>query len=122
MPRTKNRIELIGILEKAFAEKTRDEWFATFNEAQIDLIYVVVNTVHDLPNDEQIQANQYIKEAEHRGFGPIKMLRFPFDFSKTPVAMERSAAPSLGEHTEEVLKELGYSAEEIAQFGEEKVI
>jgi crotonobetainyl-CoA:carnitine CoA-transferase CaiB-like acyl-CoA transferase len=120
--RTINRKELIGILEKAFAEKTRDEWFATFKEAQIDLLYEVVNTVHDLPDDEQIKANLLIKEDEHRGLGPVKILRFPFDFSKTPVAMSRSAAPGLGEHTEEVLQEYGYSTEEVAQFRQDKVI
>ena len=122
IPRTKNRKELIGILEKAFAEKTRDEWFAIFKEAQINLIWEVVNTVHDLPNDEQIIANQLIKDTDHRGFGPIKMLRFPFDFSETPVAMSRREAPSLGEHTDEVLQEYGYSKEEIDQFRKDKVI
>ena len=122
MPRTINRKELIGILEKAFAEKTRDEWFAAFKESQIDLIYEVVNTVFDLPDDEQIKANQLIKDTDHRGFGPIKMLRFPFDFSKTPVSMSRREAPSLGEHTDEVLQEYGYSKEEIDKFRKDKVI
>jgi crotonobetainyl-CoA:carnitine CoA-transferase CaiB-like acyl-CoA transferase len=122
MPRTKNRKELIGILEKAFGEKTRDEWFAIFKETGIDLICEVVNTVFDLPDDVQIQANQLIKETEHPGLGSVKMLRFPFDFSETPVVMSRRAAPSLGEHTAEILQECGYSTEEIAQFRKDKVI
>ena len=120
--RTKNRKEVIGSLEKAFAGKTRDEWFSIFKEAQIDLLWEVVNTVFDLPDDAQIKANQLIREEEHRSLGPVKMLRFPFDFSRTPVAMSRKAAPSLGEHTDEVLREYGFNSEEIAQLRKDKVI
>lgn len=94
------------ILEKMFAQKTRNEWFDFCKQSQAtNLIVEVVNTVHDLPEDVQIKANQLIKEDEHRGLGPVKMLRFPFDFSMTPVAMSRKAAPGSGEHTEEVLRE-----------------
>jgi crotonobetainyl-CoA:carnitine CoA-transferase CaiB-like acyl-CoA transferase len=50
------------------------------------------------------------------------MLKFPFSFSKTPVASIRKAAPYLGEHTEEILMELGYNSEQIAQLRNEKVI
>ena len=85
-------------------------------------MYEVVNTIPDLTDDVQILANHLILEENHRGLGPIKMLKFPFNFSKTPVASVRNAAPCLGEHTEEVLTEYGYSAEEIAQLRKEKVI
>jgi succinate---hydroxymethylglutarate CoA-transferase len=123
MPRTKNRKELIKILEEAFAEKTRDEWIAHFKASQaVNLFYEVVNTIPDLANDEQILANNLILEENHRGLGPIKMLKFPFNFSKTPVSSARNAAPSLGEHSQEVLEEYGYSPEEIAQLRKEKVI
>jgi crotonobetainyl-CoA:carnitine CoA-transferase CaiB-like acyl-CoA transferase len=123
MPRTKNRKELIKILEEAFAGKTREEWIEYFKASQADnLLYEVVNTIPDLADDVQILANHLILEENHRGLGPIKMLKFPFNFSKTPVASARNAAPTLGEHTEEVLKEYGYSPEEIAQLRNEKVI
>ncbi|MEW6186234.1 MAG: CoA transferase [Thermodesulfobacteriota bacterium] len=121
--RTKNRRELIKILEEAFARKTRDEWIVLFKTGQANnLMYENVNTIPDLADDVQILANDLILEQNHRYLGPIKILKFPFNFSKTPVAMERNPAPCLGEHTEEVLKEYGYSPEEIAQFRQNKVI
>ena len=110
MSRTKNRKELIKILEEAFAGKTRDEWIEYFKASQAaNLMYEVVNTIPDLADDVQILANHLILEENHRGLGPIKMLKFPFNFSKTPVASGRNAAPCLGEHTDEVLAEYGYS-------------
>ena len=120
--RAKNRGELIGILDETFAGKTRDEWIAHFKASQANLMYEVVNTVPDLADDVQILANNLILEENHRGLGQIKMLKFPFNFSKTPVATERNAAPCLGEHTDEVLAECGYSAEEISQLRKDKVI
>jgi CoA:oxalate CoA-transferase len=122
MARTKNRRELIKILEEAFADKTRDEWIEYFQASQAKLMYENVNTIPDLADDVQILANDLILEENHRGLGPIKMLKFPFNFSKTPVASARNAAPCLGEHTEEVLSEYGFSPEEIVQFKREKVI
>lgn len=121
-PRTKNRKELIGILEQAFAVKTRDEWVAYFKENNATVLYENVNTIPDLADDVQILANELIREEEHRGLGKIKMLRFPFNFSKTPVASARKEAPALGEHTNEVLAELGYSTEEISHLKRDKII
>jgi crotonobetainyl-CoA:carnitine CoA-transferase CaiB-like acyl-CoA transferase len=122
LSRAKNRGDLIKILDEAFAKKTRDEWIEHFKTSQANLIYEVVNTIPDLADDAQILANNLIMAENHRGLGSIKMLKFPFNFAKTPVATSRNAAPSLGEHTDEVLAEAGYSKEEIAQFREDKVI
>lgn len=122
-PRAKNRGELIRILDETFAGKTRDEWVELFKaHPSKDLLYEVVNTIADLADDEQIQANNFMVDEDHRGLGPIKTLKFPFNFSQTPVASERTAAPSLGEHTDEVLKSYGYSEKDIAQFRKEKII
>ncbi|MBN1382757.1 MAG: CoA transferase [Deltaproteobacteria bacterium] len=123
MARTKNRRELIKILEEAFTARTRDEWIEHIKASNApNVLYENVNTIPDLANDTQILANDLILEEHHRGLGPIKMLKFPFNFSKTPVATARKEAPCLGEHTDEVLAEYGYSPEEIAQFRKDKVI
>lgn len=123
MARTKNRKELIKVLEEAFAGKTRDEWIEHIKSSNApSTLYENVNVIPDLVHDEQILANDLLLEENHRGLGPIKMLKFPFNFSKTPVATSRKEAPCLGEHTDEVLAEYGYSAEEIAQFRKDRVI
>jgi crotonobetainyl-CoA:carnitine CoA-transferase CaiB-like acyl-CoA transferase len=121
-PRARTSRELIKILDETFAGKTRDEWIEYFKAEKAGLMYEVINNIPDLANDVQILANDLILEENHRGLGPIKMLTFPFSFSKTPVASARKAAPYLGEHTEEVLMELGYSSEQISQLRNEKVI
>jgi crotonobetainyl-CoA:carnitine CoA-transferase CaiB-like acyl-CoA transferase len=51
----------------------------------------------------------------------MKMVGFPWDFSETPASWQREA-PTLGQHTEEILSGLGYGREDIAKFREEGVI
>jgi crotonobetainyl-CoA:carnitine CoA-transferase CaiB-like acyl-CoA transferase len=59
--------------------------------------------------------------VEHPGHGEVEMLGFPIKFSEAPCRIRRPA-PDLGADTEEVLRELGYSAEEVARLRREGVV
>jgi len=118
--RRENREELISLLDEVFASRPREEWLKIF--AGYDLIYSPINNIEELTADPQIQANEFITEFPHPVLGPVKVLKHPVEFSQTPAHM-RSRAPELGEHTEEVLSEIGeYTWEEISRFREEGVI
>ena len=69
----------------------------------------------------QVTANDYITEYDHPALGKVNMVGFPIHMSKTPLSV-RMPAPELGQHTEEVLLELGYSWEDIVKLREEEVI
>ena len=56
-------------------------------------------------------------EVDHPDVGKLRQVGFPWDFSETPAAW-RKKAPGLGEHTAEILKDLGYTQEQIAQLKE----
>ncbi len=119
--RGKNCQELIRILDPIFATKTRDEWMRSL-KAGGDFIYTVVNSVNDLPDDEQVKANGYIVKHEHPTHGPVELLGMPVKLSATP-GEPRGHAPELGEHTETILTEmLGYSWDDIARLREANVI
>ncbi len=120
--RTLNCVELINVLDKIFAGKTRDQWVEHFETNKFDLRYSVINSIPDVPNDPQVLANEYIVDYNHRGLGRVKVPQFPVHFSQTPVGPVRRPAPLLGEHTEEVMLELGYSRKEIAELKKQKVI
>ena len=62
-----------------------------------------------------------VETVAHPAIGDLKMLGIPFKFSDTPAGVRRPP-PLLGEHTEEVLAELGMDAGEIARLREGKVI
>ena len=119
--RYENLQELVGLIDAAFAERTRDEWEHALGEAG-DLIYQRVQRTLDLPNDPQVMANSYIVDFEHPVLGPTKWPQTPITYSRTPLST-RKMAPALGQDTESVLIDLlGYSWEDIESLHDEGVI
>jgi len=115
-----NAEQLVAILDEVFATRPRDEWLHIF--AEYDLFCCGVNSVMELQDDPQVTENGYIVDFEHPTLGKIKIPGYPGHFSES-WAQTTSAAPDLGEHTEEVLMELGdYTRKEIAQLREEGVV
>jgi len=71
--------------------------------------------------DPQVLENEYITEVNHPSRGRVMMVASPIQLSKTPSTI-RTAAPELGQHTEEILLEVGYTWEDIIQLRNDKVI
>jgi CoA:oxalate CoA-transferase len=118
--REENSAEIIALLDKAFAGKTRDEWLALF--APEDLIYSPIKDYWEVVNDPQVLENDYITEVDHPALGPLKEIGIPVHLSETPGSI-REPAPQLGQHTEEILVDmLGYSWEDVEVLREKGVI
>ena len=111
--------ELIAIMDKKFATKTRDQWFEIFKRE--GLIYTPIQTLTEVIDDPQSLANNYVTWFDHPVLGRTKMVGFPWDYSQTPASIRREA-PELGQHTEEILLELGYSWDDITKLKDGKVI
>jgi len=117
--RGQNAKELIGILDKRFATKSRDEWLSILKKE--GCIGTPIQSPLEVTNDPQALANDYITYFDHPVWGKVKMGGFPWDFSETPASWRREA-PEFGQHTEEILLELGYSWDDIVRFKEEGAI
>ena len=102
--------ELIEILDGAFAAKPASEWVRQLNERGV--FAAMVQDYADIADDPQVLANGYIVPVERPGGEPLRFVNTPVQMSKTPPRI-RSMAPQLGQHTEEVLLEAGYSWAEI---------
>jgi crotonobetainyl-CoA:carnitine CoA-transferase CaiB-like acyl-CoA transferase len=119
--RRQNASELISRLDEVFATKTREEWLAIF-EQRAKFAYSPVNTIEEVASDPQVLENEYFVPFDHPTLGSIEVLASPVKFSETPFTI-RSAAPELGQHTEEVLLEIGgYSWQDIAKLKEQGAI
>ena len=101
--RAANAVELIAELDEIFATSSLDEWAEVF-AAEPDFFWSPVNTIEDVVADEQFHAAGGIVDVPD-GESSVAMVATPADFHGTPWA-PRSAAPELGQHTEEVLAEL----------------
>ncbi len=117
--RKQNAASLLSILDEQFATKPRAEWVEALNRN--GLIYAPINHISETMVDPQVEANQYVVNFEHPTMGPIKAVGSPYRFGKTPASLRR-AAPEFGQHTEEVLLEMGYGWEEIARLQEQEVV
>jgi CoA:oxalate CoA-transferase len=118
--RAQNYEHLRSIIETWIAARNREEIISMLID--YDVPVGPVNTVEDIFNCPQVNAREMLSEIHHPIVGQMKIVGVPIQFSETPVRV-RSAAPLLGEHTEEVLRNiLSLSDSEIQTMREEGVI
>jgi crotonobetainyl-CoA:carnitine CoA-transferase CaiB-like acyl-CoA transferase len=117
--RVARRAELTALLEPLFRARTVAEWMARL-EAR-DVLCAPVNGYADLERDPQVRATGMVVEQDHPTAGRIRTLDSAIRFEKTPGSI-RTPAPALGEHTDPVLREAGFSPEEIARLRASRVI
>lgn len=119
--RGKNAKALIAILDEIWASKPRDEWMRILKTGG-DFIYTIVNSITDLPDDQQMIDNDYVVDYDHPSWGPTKIVGSPLILSKTPPD-PKAPAPEFGEHSEQILIDLlGYSWEQVGKLRDEEVI
>lgn len=111
--------ELIGEIAKIVLTRTKDQWVDYLKD--VDCCFEPVNTFGETFSHPQVMHRNMVLEVEHPVEGKIRQLNFPGKFSETP-AQIRSAPPILGEHTEEILKDMGITEEEIKDLVREKII
>jgi len=111
--RCTHREAIVGILEELFLTNTCDHWIAVCRTH--DVPSCRVNGLQELFGMEQLKAIGAIAEWEHPTQGRFRTMNVPFHMSRTPGAL-RIAPPRLAEHTDEVLRTLGKSDEEIARL------
>ncbi len=113
-----NAPALVDDLDQVFATKTMAEWGAILDRHNV--WWAPVNSINEVPQDPVAQAAGAIVEVEGPD-GPVPMVATPADFSGTQWKAQ-GIAPELGQHTEEVLLELGYDWDQIVALKEQDVI
>ena len=108
--RAANLQALYALLDDKFLARTTGEWIPVL-EAH-DMICAPVANYDDVSRDPQALANEYVLAVEHPTLGETKVVGHSWSFSETP-AQVAAWAPEVGQHSEEILLELGYTWEQI---------
>lgn len=111
--------ELVAICEAKFQERTNAEWLPYLDAR--DIACGPIRFVDELFDDPQVIANNFIVEYDHTLLGPLRGPAPIIQMSGTPTRVQR-ASPALGEHTDEVLCDLGFGADEISAFHERGIV
>lgn len=112
LARTEHIDELYQLLGDELRKKSTREWLSTFADAEIPA--APLRNIEDLFTDEHLVANGFFQTTHHRSEGALRTARFPLRFGHgtEPVA----GAPTLGEHSRDVLLEAGVSSDEIDEL------
>jgi crotonobetainyl-CoA:carnitine CoA-transferase CaiB-like acyl-CoA transferase len=117
--RLANHAEVATRVETALAGATTAEWVGRFEEASI--ASGPIYEFDEVFEDPQVKHLGLLSEVEQPGHGKVKMLGLPFRASLTPFGIRR-AAPRLGEHTAEVIQEIGLSMAQIERLATARVV
>jgi formyl-CoA transferase len=117
--RKKHAAELMQIMKEIISERNLGEWERTLDWQKVP--YAPVYTIEEAVNDPHLQTRSLLREIDAEGIGRIKEVAFPVQFSGFDTEIRRPP-PKWGEHTNEILKELGYFEKEIASVRKQKVI
>ena len=117
--RSKNRDALTVALEEKLQTQSSSEWIEALNAAGVPCGPIL--TIDRVFANEQVQHLGLAREVDHPQLGSIQVLGLPVTLSRTPGAI-RTPTPEKGEHADEILRELGISADEIRQLHEEGVV
>ena len=117
--RVANRERINAIVGGRLALHGTDYWVETLNAAGVPC--GPVHAVADVFEDPQILAQNMVMDVEQPGHGIVRMLGFPMKFAGAPCAVRRPA-PGLGEHSDEILAELGFSEGQRQAFRDAGVI
>jgi crotonobetainyl-CoA:carnitine CoA-transferase CaiB-like acyl-CoA transferase len=112
-------VELASLLEETLGRESTEHWLKLLTEAG-----VVAGPIYDLDqmyHDPQVKARNMLVDLEDPELGTLHNIGIPVKLSLTPGQVRRRA-PALGEHSEEVLREAGYSTEEVACLVEQAVV
>lgn len=118
--RVRNREALIKILDEVLSKETVSYWVRELRKHGIPV--APVYSVSQALSDEHVLARGMIKELKHPLIGIIKVVANPIKFINIDVGMYSSPPPILGEHSIEVLRELGYSDEDVNRLLRSKVV
>jgi len=117
--RVENRAVIDALIGEALATDTAENWLAKLKSVGVPC--GKINSVAQALADPHTAARHMVETVVHPAIGELKMLGIPFKFSATPAAVRRPP-PTLGEHTDEVLAELGMDAVAIEKLRSEKVV
>ncbi|KKM04485.1 hypothetical protein LCGC14_1763750 [marine sediment metagenome] len=117
--RVENREEIVKVISDIIITKNGEEWLKILTDAGVPCgpIY----TIDKVFTDPQVLHRQMLKKLDHPKGGKVMVTGVPIKLSDTPGEVE-TAPPILGQHTQEILTELGFSDQDIKKFRQEKVI
>jgi crotonobetainyl-CoA:carnitine CoA-transferase CaiB-like acyl-CoA transferase len=113
------RLEITRVIAETFRTKTRDEWFEILSKSDICVGRML--TLDEVSDDPQVKARNMIVEVEAPNGKKVRQVGISAKFSSTPGSI-RTLAPQLGQHTDEILGELGYSSADVGRWRESGAI
>ncbi len=116
--RVKNREAVETLIQSILEQKTTAEWLKKFEEA--DSLGGPMYKPEEALADPQVAANDMIVTVDHPVCGKVKMIGIPMKLSRTPGRV-KSAPPTLGQHTNEILREIGYCDDDIKKLRKSKI-
>jgi crotonobetainyl-CoA:carnitine CoA-transferase CaiB-like acyl-CoA transferase len=116
--RDRNRAEMEELIEQALQAKTTAEWLELMHAE--DIYVAPVQSFAEVFSDPQVLHNQMVVSVDSP-IGPLKLVGPAFKLSKTPASV-RTAPPTHGQHTDQVLTSAGYTPEEITTLREQGAI